>query len=83
MANNYTKHIFFDDEETALRFKALYGCVIDVDANSYWVRNYYGPNAKDKIHVYYHGTSEEFEEIVKAIKLKKKRWGGHLCYYFE
>ena len=87
MATKKTRHIFFDTIEEAERFRNLYDdnrywVTIDIP-KSYWVQAYFGEKSLGKVHVYFRTDSENLEKIIKSIRLRKCKWAGHLCYYYQ
>lgn len=74
------KYVVFNNKEEAERFQQLYGGYIE--HNFYFHLKYFGEKVKDKYVVAHHFGTAEFEEVIKNLELKKKKWNGKLIYVF-
>lgn len=92
MAKRTFKAIFFTDVKYADRFVQLYGskdsCMTIDTPDSYWwkalYKNYYGEKVDScKAAVGPRMTTEEINDLIKYIGLKKKHWNGKICYLYD
>lgn len=80
-----SKYVVFNSLEEARRFVELYGGFVENPGKYYYdlfYLQYFGEKLKDKYMVISRFSKEEFNEVVRVLGLKKKKWNGHLIYSY-
>lgn len=77
------KYIFFKDRSCAERFIKLYGGYVKCITNGDFEIRYFGDKVRNTYCVTNRYSTEEINELIKYIGLKKKKWNGKLCYLYE
>lgn len=81
------KYVVFDSLDEAIRFNELYDSrgFIENFGDYYYdnfYKKYFGEKIKGKVLVVARFTKEEFDEVIRVLNLKKKKWNGHLIYSY-